>query len=151
MRDLIKKVLKEETEDLKYIDTYWSDMKKRINDITNRIVTELPKLHDGLVRDDESKINLVNYSDLDNSWDASGYSDSLKALADKISHMITTGKSDGVKRMLEKISTGRIKSLSKPSRGRDSEFLGRGHFRWNDQAYKLTNKEIQRVKEFFGL
>jgi len=64
--------------------------------------------------------------------------------------MIYTGKSDGIKRMLEKIATGRIKSLSKPDTY-GAEYLGKGHFRWNNQAYVLTPKEIERVKEFFNL
>lgn len=99
--------------------------------------------------ENHDKLKTMNYSDID-KWTTHGKSDSLTALADKIKHMIRTGKSDGIKRMLEKIATGRIKSLSKPDR-HESEFLGRGHFRWNNQAYKLTQKEVDRVKEYFKL
>lgn len=151
MKELIKQILKEETEDLHYIDTYWKEMNQKLEGIINRITTELPMMKSVPVKKEtKSNLNLVQYSDMDKWGGEAGRSDSLSALADKIKHMIRTGKSDGIKRMLEKIATGRIKSLSKP-RHYDSEFLGRGHFRWNDKAYRLTPKEIERVKEYFKL
>jgi hypothetical protein len=150
MKELIKQVLREETKDLRYIDTYWREMNKKLDGIINRITTELPIIKgNNPEKVSDSKLNIIQYSDMD-KWTSSNKSDSLVALADKIKHMIKTGKSDGIKRMLEKISTGRIKSLSKPDR-HESEFLGRGHFRWNNQAYKLTPKEVERVKEYFKL
>lgn len=154
MKDLIKKVLKEETEDLHYIDTHWKEMNQRLDGIIRRITTELPMMKSLPVKKEtKSKLRVVQYSDMDNWMGIEGKSNSLTALADKITHMIRTGKSDGIKRMLEKIATGRIKSLSKPGKGRyfDAEFLGRGHFRWNNKAYILSNKEIDRVKEYFKL
>lgn len=151
MKELIKKVLKEETEDLHYIDTYWREMNQKLEGIIKRITTELPMMKSVPVKKEtNSKLKLVQYSDIDNWGVDVGRSDSLTALADKIKHMIRTGKSDGIKRMLEKIATGRIKSLSKPKHY-DSEFLGRGHFRWDNKAYRLTPKEIERVKEYFKL
>jgi hypothetical protein len=152
MKELIKKILKEESEDLHYLDTYWKETNKRLDSIINKIITELPVMGSTKVNDvdSDSKIKTINYSDMD-KWSTDGKSDSLMALANKIIHMIRTGKSDGIKRMLEKIATGRVKSLSKPRHFSDSEFLGRGHFRWNDSAIKLTQKEINRVKEFFKL
>jgi hypothetical protein len=149
MKELIKRVLKEETEDLMYIDTYWSKMQKRLDDIIFRIENELPKIKN-VEKSNDSGLNVINYSDLGNSWETNGESSSLKALADKITHMIRTGKSDGVKRMLEKIATGRIKSLRQPGTW-ESEYLGKGHFRWNHQSYKLTDDEVKRVKEYFNL
>lgn len=154
MKELIKQVLREETEDLHYIDTYWREMNQKLEGIIKRITTELPMMKSVPVKKEiNSKLKIVQYSDMDKWGGEAGRSDSLSALADKIKHMIRTGKSDGIKRMLEKIATGRIKSLSKISKGGyyDSEFLGRGHFRWNHKAYRLTPKEIERVKEYFKL
>lgn len=153
MKDLIKKVLKEETDDLQFIDTYWRETNKRLESIIKKIETELPVITPIEISDVDSggRLKTIKYSEMDR-WSSDGKSDSLAALADKIKHMIRTGKSDGIKRMLEKIATGRIKSLSKPSGGPyDSEFLGRGHFRWNDQAYVLNREEIERVREYFKL
>lgn len=148
--------LTEETVDLKFLDTHWKQMHNALSAIVRRIVTELPKVNDNVVKNDpDSKMGVVNYSDVKGSWSTksliNGHSESLDALADKIKHMVNTGKSDSIKRMLEKIATGRIKSLSKPSRYNDDEFLGRGHFRWNEKAYKLSSEEIARVKEYFDL
>jgi hypothetical protein len=158
MKELIKQILKESTDDLDFLDNYWRDTKSRLESIISRISNELPvitTIKPEMVPD--TKIKLINLTDIKNSWDANnlitGKSDSLVALADKIKHMIRTGKSDGIKRMVEKIATGRVKSLQKPSGQRydDGEFLGRGHFRWNNRAYKLTTDEINRVKEYFKL
>ena len=99
-------------------------------------------------------------SSLDKSWDTSalwGTSASLTALANKIQHMIQTGKAEGIKRMVDAIVTGRQKTLyriSPPNEYNDGkrskESLGPGHFRWNYQAYQLTPKEIEQVRNFFG-
>lgn len=59
--------------------------------------------------------------------------------------MIRTGKSDGIKRMIEKISTGRIKKLSQIDKHRNNEYLGKGHFRWNYQAYVLSKAKPRKV------
>jgi hypothetical protein len=151
MKELIKRVLMEETEDLEYINSYWKEMNNKLDSIIRRITTELPIINGNEYKQDPeySKLKTIQYSDMD-KWLSSNKSDSLIALADKITYMIRTGKSDGIKRMLEKISTGRVKSLTKPG-SYESEFLGRGHFRWNNQAYRLTTKEIDRVKEYFKL
>lgn len=150
MKELIKQVLREETRDLEYIDNYWREMSINLDNIIKRITTELPIINSNEPKQvPDSKLKTIQYSDMD-KWSSSNKSDSLVALADKITHMIKTGKSDGIKRMLEKIATGRIKSLSKPG-GYETEFLGRGHFRWNNKAYILTTKEIERIKEYFKL
>lgn len=140
--------LLESSEDLEFIDNYWRETSKRLNNIIDKIENELPIIYDTESIGDN--LSLVNSSDLSDTWSKTNKSTSLQALADKITHMIRTGKSDGIKRMLEKIATGRVKSLSKPGFN-DSEFLGKGHFRWNWKAYTLTPKEIERVKEFFNL
>jgi hypothetical protein len=151
MKELIKQVLREETRDLEYIDNYWREMSINLDNIIKRIKTELPIINSNEPKQvPDSKLKTIQYSDM-YKWSSSNKSDSLVALADKIIHMIKTGKSDGIKRMLEKIATGRIKSLSTPDRRLGAEFLGRGHFRWNYQAYKLTPEEVERVKEYFKL
>jgi hypothetical protein len=149
-RNTIKKILREYSEDLEFIDSYWKETNKRLAGIINKIKTELPVLKKPTSDDEGLILKTVNFSDMEDSWKG-GTSDGLNALADKISHMIYTGKSDGIKRMIEKIATGRIKSLSKPDALFGAEYLGKGHFRWNNQAYVLTPKEIERVKEFFNL
>lgn len=140
--------LLESSKDLEFIDNYWRETSKRLNNIIDKIKNELPIIYDTESIGDN--LSLVNSSDGNDTWSGTNKSTSLEALANKIIHMIRTGKSDGIKRMLEKIATGRVKSLSKPG-VYDSEFLGKGHFRWNWKAYTLTPKEIERVKEFFNL
>ncbi len=72
----------------------------------------------------------------------------LECLSRKIYHMGTTGKEDSILPMLEKIATGRIKKLSKPhGEGYESEYLGRGHFRWDDSAVTLTEFELEILRE----
>jgi hypothetical protein len=151
IRETIKRVLKEQTEDLEFIDSYWRETNRKLEEIISKIKSELPVMDQPseIQSDIDSKLKLKNYSDI-RGWDGGSRSKSLEALADKIEHMIRTGKSDGIKRMVEKIATGRVKSLSKPDWD-STEYLGKGHFRWNNQAYLLSKEEVDRVKEFFKL
>ena len=148
MKDLIKKILKEEIDGgLGYIDTHYNEMKSKLEKIKDRIKNELPLIGEPLKSD--GKLKPVNYKDLE-SWSTSGKSDTLTALADKLIHMIDTGKSHSIKPMLKAIVSGRIKKLKKPDIYR-TESLGKGHFRWNNRAYTLTNNEIEKIKQFFNL
>ena len=147
---IVERVIKE-SEELDYLDTHWKDTRKRLDDIANKIKTQLPIINDVKQPEGNEKLKTIKYSDLDGPWNTYGKSPGLEVLADKIVHMINMGRSDSIKRMVEKIATGRIKSLSKPSNYGDAEFLGKGHFRWNDQAYRLSQREIERLKEFFNL
>jgi hypothetical protein len=71
--------------------------------------------------------------------------------------MILQGRANDVKPMLEKICTGRIKSLSQPkgkyweSKNITGEYLGKGHFRWNYKAHTLNEEEIKRIKDYFNI
>jgi hypothetical protein len=114
---------------------------------------------------------IVKFSDLGNSWSVedvlkkvAGESKTLQILANKINYMINKGRGNDVKPMIKKICTGRIKSLSKPPSKKElhkhkfyegltpeSEYLGKGHFRWNDSAHTLNELEIQRLKNYFKL
>jgi hypothetical protein len=145
-----------ENEDLDFLDSYW----KRAKDIGGRISSELPKTGENFNKI-STNFGTTSYSNLDSKWsvnDLFGSSENLTALANKISHMIQTGKADSIKRMIESIVTGDVKTLyhiSKPNQWdgnkRTKSSLGKGHFRWNSQAYTLTPKEIQIVKNYFGM
>ena len=64
------------------------------------------------------------------------------------------GNADSVKLMLTKIASGRIKKLTKKNncyKDAKGDFLGYGHFRWNNRAYTLDKFELFRSKEFFNI
>lgn len=151
---MIKKIIKEEINDfdggLEYIDSYYNEMKAKLDNIKSRMLKELPII--GEPKGENDTIRTIKYSDTE-SWGANPHiSDTLTALAHKIEHMIDTGKSHSVKPMLRSIVSNNIKKLKKPTYTGGFESLGKGHFRWNfGKVYTLTSKEIQRVKEFFNL
>ena len=141
-------------EDLDFLNSYW----KKVNDIGFKIKKELPNFNSKIIRTD-GRLCFIKYSDLDN-WSVDslmGKSNNLVTLANKISYMISMGNGNSVKPMLEKIVSRGVKSLSHPptkygrSIGSTTEFLGKGHFRWDFGAVVLTDKEIKRIKEYFNL
>lgn len=151
-KELIKKILKE-NEDLDYLNTYH----KKAIDIGYKIKQDLPKT--GLnVNKITDNFATISSSLLDNGWSTKsllGISEALNALADKIQHMIQTGKAEGIKRMVDAIVTGREKTHyringKKSVRPGERESLGKGHFRWNYQTYTLTPKELEHLKNYFG-
>jgi hypothetical protein len=154
-KELIRKVLKE-NEDLDFLDTHW----KKVNDIGTNISSNLPNTGN-VVKKIGDKLGAVKFSDIDGTWnvkDLLGKSDALTALANKIRNMILRGRSDSIKRMVQSIANNNIKTLYKVPKSEDirdggqkRNSLGKGHFRWNDQAYTLTTKELQALKDFFGL
>jgi hypothetical protein len=74
----------------------------------------------------------------------------LKLLGDKIEHMILNiGCPNSVLPMLQKIASGRLKSLSQPS-FRDNKYLGKGHFRWKWSAQILTKDELEFLKRYIN-
>lgn len=148
--------------DLDFLSLFWNEAKE----IGHRIVKDLPNCATPNIGDGKQLMYIVNFSDISGkSWGVSevltrvmGQSVTLKILADKINNMIYKGRANDVKPMLEKICTGRIKTLSQPpskykkkTYGDYAEFLGKGHFRWDRQAYTLTEAEIRRVKEYFNI
>lgn len=144
--------------DLDFLTNYWKEAKN----IAFKIKKDLPQTISTQTKS-HSKTGLlcfVNYSDIENSWSVNdllakvyGKSPTLEILADKISYMINMGRGNDVKNMVEKICTGRIKSLSHitTSKGLNNTYLGRGHFRWNYQAHTLNKKEIEHLKNYFKL
>lgn len=164
--------------DLDFLNNYWKEAKN----IGYKIKQELPKTI-GSQAKSISKTGLlcfVKFSDITNSWSVDdllakvyGESKTLQILADKINYMILRGRANDVKPMIEKICTGRIKSLSKGlskqeiisnklkyssdvrnrllSTNYNREYLGKGHFRWNHQAHTLNNKEIKHLKTYFKI
>lgn len=144
--------------DLDFLANYWIDAKK----IGQKIKKELSKTI-GTQVTSKSKTGLlcfVKHSDIMNSWSVNdllakvyGESPTLQILADKIDYMINMGRGNDVPIMIKKICTGRIKSISHitTSKGLNSTYLGKGHFRWNYKAHTLNQKEIKHLKEYFKL
>lgn len=153
--------------DIEFLENYWKEAKN----IAYRIKQELPKTI-GIQAKSSSKTGLlcfVKFSDIENSWSVNdllakiyGKSPTLEILADKISYMIYQGRANDIPVMIKKICTGRIKSLSKETAKHNmnkkhisdiycKEYLGKGHFRWNYQAYTLNNKEIEHLKQYFKI
>lgn len=142
--------------DINFLNSYWAEAKA----IAERIKEQLPMLKKSNVKSG-SNIHIVNFSDISGkSWAVedvlkrqAGVSKNLEALADKIYHMIYRGRANDVKPMIDKIATGRIKKLTKKSShsGDDGEYLGRGHFRWNNTAYTLDQDELNHIKTYFEL
>ncbi len=144
--------------DINFLSNYWIEAKN----IAHKIAKEMPQIKKSNVGDGKQLMYIVNFSDISGkSWSVKdvlnrlrGRSETLTVLADKIRYMIHQGRSNDVKPMLEKIITGRIKKLSKKPNKHDSgtaEFLGHGHFRWNNSAYVLDHQEINHIKRYFEL
>jgi hypothetical protein len=134
-------------EELIFLESYWS----RVKAIGVKIAEELPQIAEPK-NIPSGKLGFVKYSELDD-WNVermvSGRSWPLEQLSGKVNHMIRKGNAEGIKRMIDKISTGRIKSLSKLGVSSYKKYLGRGHFRWNNSAITLTELELERVRTYF--
>lgn len=138
-----------EKEDLNFLETYWI----KINEIKNRI-KQLPFI-EPIGTEISKTLRIVSYKYLDD-WNIKkmfGTSDNLKALTDKLVYMVEMNRSNDIPIMLKSIANNRIKKLyihyDKIKKTKD--FVGRGHFRWNFRAYKLTDTEILHLKKFFNL
>ena len=117
---------------------------------------------------------IINFSDISGqSWGVEevlnrcvGTSTTLDTLADKINYMILKGRANDVKPMIERIYSKGIKNLIQPNHSEEKWVLrpdgvndklknlgniGKGHFRWNYQAYILNNVEINHLKKYFKL
>jgi hypothetical protein len=74
----------------------------------------------------------------------------LTLLGDKIEHMILNiGCPNSVLPMLQKIASGRLKSLSQPT-FRNNEYLGKGHFRWKYSAQILNENELEFLRRYIN-
>lgn len=151
-------------EKLEFLDTYWKNAKEIAFDIKH----DLPNIpsEDRKVKKIGKYLSVINYSDLGNTWSVHTINNGgLIALGDKISTMILKGDACNVKPMVESICDNRIKNLRQPNHS-DSEWrtddggnekmvnlgnIGKGHFRWDFQAYTLTDIELNRVKEYFNI
>ena len=139
---------------LDYIDTHW----KKYTDIGQNIRKNLPDVTTGNEKEIGKHLRVKPYSETGN-WDVkdlSGISSNLDALADKITHMMYTGKGDSIKPMLKSIVNNGVKTQYRfKNKKGNSELergsLGKGHFRWNWEAYTLNDREIKKLKEFFNL
>lgn len=135
-----------------FLSTYW----QTLNLIQQKIVNELPKLPKKVQEcNKNSLLHTIQYKNLEH-WDVSGFthseSNNLKALANKISHMIYKGDAINLQPMLFRICFKGIKKISTHEKHGNNRFLGYGHFRWNYcVVYTLTTEEIQKVIHFFNL
>lgn len=139
--------------DITLISTYWNELKAACERINN----ELPNIEGQTPLKSISKnvkFAVVNYSDLKN-WSATDmfnpHSKGLTALADKIRYMVNKGDAPNIVPMLNSMCFKGIKKQSRPDAYGKNEFLGHGHFRWNHGFYKLSDIEIERIKEYFKL
>jgi len=135
-------------EDLIFLETFQAKVKA----MGIKIAEELPQYKDPFPVK-PGKLCFIKYSEL-GTWDVdriiSGRSFLLERLCNKINSMICKGNAEGIKRMIDKIATGRIKSLSNPSAIPSKRYLGRGHFRWDYSAVTLSDLELERVRLYFG-
>lgn len=130
------------TEILDFVGTYHTKLQLIKKDIRDNLIIE-PSPNKG-------KLQFIHFSDLEDSWWPFS-STTLKILADKLCHMIDTGNSPSIKPMLVSICNNNIKKQSKPNTVGNAEFLGYGHFRWNEKAQTLNKKEIEIIKQYFNL
>ena len=148
----------ENFDDLMFTGSYW----KKLTDFRDRIEKELPIINlDSTIKDAGTggMLRTMRYKDI-TDWHVPGnQSETLTALANKISYMITKGRGNDVPVLLDRIVNKGTKKLTQPRmpvlKGTTSripgEFLGHGHFRWNFQGYTLNDREMYRLREFFGI
>lgn len=137
----------------KHCDIVASNIK---NALSVKVMPDIKSVYNG------NLLKIIKYSDLGDRRDVSRFftmqSESLIALANKISHMIHTGKADSIERMIISICSDHKKKLTQPNHGDGrcngkmrGGYLGNGHFRWNYRAYTLTHNEISIVKDYFKI
>jgi hypothetical protein len=145
--------------DLDFLNSYWKELHKIVDKIQKELPITIGKNYDSEIKVGNNALFFtIKNSDLKDNWsprNLTGYSESLKALADKLEHMILyKGNADSVKLMITKIASGRIKKLTKKNnsyKGQKGDFLGYGHFRFNNRAYTLNKFELFRIRQFFEL
>lgn len=77
---------------------------------------------------------------------------SLLALFDKLDHMAFDLYSpQSLKGFLIRIATKPVKVISKPEYKEQPKIYGKGHFRWDFQAYELNENQLQAIKIYLGL
>jgi hypothetical protein len=154
--------------DLDFLSLFWAEAKQ----IGQRILRDLPKCATPNNGKQFRRMYIVNFSDISGqSWGVKevlsrvmGNSETLNVLADKINYMILEGRAKDVKPMLEKIisrqkhfghkkskEVKRIEYLKNTTGDTSDNYYGKGHFKWNYQAYTLNEAEIRRVKEYFNI
>lgn len=133
------------SDDLEFLSSYWL----RLNKIKESF-KEFTQINHDLKEVEGSKyLKTIQFSQIKNSWNFSLNSSTLIALSHKLMTMIEKGRAIDIEPMIKSITENKIKKLSRKDAFGKSEFLGYGHFRWNWQAYTLTEKEIENLKKFF--
>jgi hypothetical protein len=87
-----------ENEDIDFLSTHWKYLHKKLDDIGKNIKERLSIVNSETETEKISPLlSVVKSSNLGDDWKLSdNKSKTLKALADKIDHMIHTGKSDSI-------------------------------------------------------
>ena len=147
---------------LDFISSYHSRVKQECE----RIKTELPYSKEN--PKPKKGLHFVEFKDIGESWSVSDLlrgadfyeSKNLILLANKIERMFLSGNAEGVKRMIESFFTTGVKKQSQPPpryaveqklHNRFADFLGYGHFREGHRSVKLTEFELEKVREFFNI
>ena len=143
-------------DNLDFLNSYW----KRLNSIEDHIRNNLSSIETpSFIKKEGEFLKTISYSML-KDWNINllNHSKNLKALTNKLSHMIFTEKATSITPLLKRIIYKGVKKQRQPdSIGYGTQkikfhiFLGYGHFRWNYKAYVLTHAEIMRLKKFFNL
>lgn len=156
--------------DIDFLDSYWREAKRIAEDVKENLSQGCGEAREPIYNKGGIKMYLVNFSDLKCTWSPKdiiygdmGKSETLQALSDKICHMIYKGRAEAIKRMVKAICNNNIKKLTKPASKFCKEntqysgiiykgdFLGYGHFRWNNRMYVLNSAEIQHLKKYFKI
>lgn len=146
--------------DIDFLDSYWAEAKRIATDIKENLAVGCGNERKPIFSSGSAKMYVVKFSDLKDSWSPKdifynicGKSNTLDVLADKLQTMILKGRGEAVKRTVEAICNNKVKKLTRRyCNGKlDGEFLGYGHFKWNNQAYTLNEMEIRHLKKYFKL
>ncbi len=135
---------------LKFIDSHYLKLMRIAENIKNNLpkIKNTPKIKNRL-------FHIIKFSDIQDSWSVEDLMGNnakcLELLAGKLSYMIMKGDSPNVRPMLEKIVTGRIKTFKFRNKHGVVVNCGKGHFRIGTTSFILSERELNKIKEFFNL
>lgn len=128
-----------------------------LHNIADNIKTNLAKIDVSIGTNVEGSkfLKVVNYTEL-NAWkiDKLDIDHKLQILADKLYFMIKKGDNHNILPLLNSIVNNKIKKLKKTryqNNGKNSEMVGKGHFRFGERCVTLNQKQINQIKNFFNL
>lgn len=142
-----------QNKDIDFLDSYWNELNKKLDRIADSIQI---KIHgDNIVKSegDYKMLKFVKYSDIEtwcvfNMINNTTYT--LNVLSEKIRYMILKGDGINIKPMLEKICSGRTRIFKYKNKSGRTINCGKGHFRFGDKAFLLSNKELDAIRKYFN-